>query len=188
MSCRLLFALTTACVFLLCTSLSSLACSPIRNDSNTDEDWGRLQQFQNADLVFIGTVIKSGIATTQDDSSYEWQYSTFVINDILKGEHTESISFKENITCCLCGITVDKNTTYLIYTKNEHGEQRLKLAIESVSEIKKHQLLIEKITSGIINIDRAKKTDFQKPLYPPTYPRLTEIEKAIYDDTDYPLF
>ncbi len=172
-----------ACLFYI--SQLSHACSPPLVDPALKPEWYILQNYKHADLVFIGKVVKAGVAVIdEDEDNYEWQFSTFVIDQVLKGESRQHLSFKENITCCLCGIQVNKQQTYLVYARAAKQGFDLQKVVLGSTDIQQNLDLIGDIHSGKINPDSSQPVDFRKPLQLPANPSLQEIEQAVYGQSE----
>lgn len=82
----------------------TLACSPLREDPNIEKTWYLIQDYNQADVVFRGRVVRTRlIEEKQAEHSLEWQYSSVDVYETYKGRVPLEVITKSVMTCCMCG-------------------------------------------------------------------------------------
>lgn len=88
------------------------ACSCVKNDPKSINSVR--EDFDHADIVFLGKVEKI-VESYDEDSIRQEQTTTLFVLTSWKGEKSNRVLMKIDVTCCMCGYSFRNDQTYLIF-------------------------------------------------------------------------
>ena len=88
------------------------ACSCVGNDPKSINSVR--EQYDRADIVFLGKV-EEIVESDDEDSIRQVQTTTLFVLTSWKGEKSNRVMMKIDVTCCMCGYSFRNEQTHLIF-------------------------------------------------------------------------